>query len=93
MVGSNFIKGNSMPSLQVSELPENIYNLLQKKARKEHRSLSQEAVMTLAKGLQTSLSHKERRKKLIEEIVTHPAFGEDDALPDPVELLREDRNR
>ena len=82
-----------MPSLQVRELPENIYNLLQKKAREEHRSLAQEAVVTLAKGLQTSLSHRERRKKLIEEIAANPAVGEDAVLPDPVELLREDRNR
>ena len=50
-----------MPSLQVRELPENIYRLLQKKAKDEHRSLAQEAVVALAKGLNTSVSNKTRR--------------------------------
>ena len=82
-----------MPSLQVRNLPEDIYNLLQKRAREKHRSLAQEAVVTLAKGLQTSSSNRDRRKKLIEEIVAHPVVDHNTVLPDPVELLREDRNR
>jgi plasmid stability protein len=47
-----------MPSLQVRELPENIYRLLQENAAKEHRSLAQEAVVTLAKSLKTLLLRK-----------------------------------
>lgn len=82
-----------MPSLQVRELPENIYCLLQEKAKIEHRSLAQEAVVTLAKGLRASLSHKDRRKKLVEEIVANPAVDKSVLHLDPVELLREDRQR
>jgi len=82
-----------MPSLQVRELPENIYSLLQKKAREEHRSLAQEAVVTLARGLRTSSSHRDRRKKLIEDIFSLPAASQQADLLNPVELIREDRDR
>ncbi|WP_446012124.1 FitA-like ribbon-helix-helix domain-containing protein [Candidatus Electrothrix sp.] len=81
-----------MPSLQVRELPENIYHLLQKRAQVENRSLAQEAVYILAKGLNTSISNKSRRADLLQEI-------EEKSLPetlrqfDPVNLIREDRDR
>jgi len=38
-------------SLQVRELPENIYHQLKSRAEADHRSLAQEAVAILAKGL------------------------------------------
>ncbi|MCA1795816.1 MAG: hypothetical protein LC660_18455 [Desulfobacteraceae bacterium] len=81
-----------MPSLQVRELPDNIYHLLQKKALAENRSLAQEAISILAKGLNTSTSNKSRRAALLQEI-------EKKSLPEtakhfnPVELIREDRKR
>ena len=37
-----------MASLQVRELPENIYSLLKRKAEAEHRSIAQEAIVLLA---------------------------------------------
>ena len=82
-----------MPSLQVRELPENIYNLLRQQAKKEHRSLAQEAVVTLARGLQVPLAQKERRLKLLEEIAGQPVVEEAAGSLDPVELLRQDRDR
>ena len=82
-----------MPSLQVRELPDNIYHLLQKKAQSEHRSLAQEAVATLARGLQTSLSPRERRTELLQHIAENPAVDQSVLLLDPVALLREDRDR
>jgi len=84
--------GGQMPSLQVRELPEHIYHLLQQQARKEHRSLAQEAVVTLAKGLQVSLSHRDRRQKLLAEIARQPACEQADSF-DPVKALRQDRAR
>ncbi|MEA3468749.1 MAG: hypothetical protein U9R57_11095 [Thermodesulfobacteriota bacterium] len=83
-----------MPSLQVRELPDNIYRLLQEKAKMEHRSLAQEAVVTLAKGLKTTASNQDRRKKLLQDIVTHPCSSEKMEYDvDPVFLIREDRDR
>ena len=82
-----------MPSLQVHELPENIYHLLQAKAKREHRSLVQEAVVTLARGLQAPLSQKNRRMELLQVIADNLPVDQSAAHLDPVELLREDRGR
>ena len=81
-----------MPSLQVRELPENIYQLLQKKATDEHRSLSQEAIIVLAKGLNTVVSHKARREKLLQLIAENQTSKEITEF-DPVNFIQEDRNR
>ena len=55
-----------MASLQIWKLPENIYSLLQQRAEAEHRSISQEAIVLLAKGLDTSTSPKERLARLLQ---------------------------
>ncbi len=81
-----------MPSLQVRELPENIYQLLQKKAADEHRSLSQEAIIVLAKGLNTSISHKARREKLLQSIAENQTNKNITEI-DPVKFIQEDRDR
>lgn len=82
-----------MPSLQVRELPDNIYYSLQKKAQAEHRSLAQEAVIVLAKGLNTSVSNKNRRKELLQSIADNHFDNQAVVQIDPVELIREDRLR
>ena len=82
-----------MSSLQVRDLPDNIHRLLQKKAQSEHRSLAQEAVVLLAKGLCTSISHKDRRATLLQEIASCHDVDQFVKQQDPVELIREDRQR
>jgi len=83
-----------MPSLQVRDLPVNIYQRLQRKAKAEHRSLAQEAVITLARGMETGVSHKERRRKLLQAIGEQPCCSAEKATAiDPVQLVREDRER
>lgn len=83
-----------MPSLQVRELPENIYRLLQEKAAIEHRSLAQEAIVTLAKGLETVASNKDRRNRVLTAIMAQPCNPEQELSDiDPVIMLREDRDR
>lgn len=81
-----------MPSLQVRELPENIYNSLVNQAKEEHRSLAQEAVAVLAKGLNISISNKSRRAQLLKTIETNHVDAQVKQI-DPVKLLREDRAR
>ena len=81
-----------MASLQVRELPENIYNSLIKQAKAEHRSLAQEAVAVLAKGLNISISGKSRRAQLLKSIENNHIDAQVKKI-DPVELLREDRGR
>lgn len=82
-----------MPSLQVRDLPDNIYYQLQKNARAEHRSLAQEAVVILARGLKVSASNRERREKLLEIISLSSVQESVDEQINLVDLVREDRER
>ena len=83
-----------MSSLQVRELPENIYSLLKRRAEAEHRSIAQEAIAILAKGLETSISPKVRRNKLLQKIAEEAGLNSGTTTKlDPVEMIREDRER
>jgi len=79
-----------MPTLQVRDLPEDVYTQLHYLAEKEHRSLAQETIILLKEGMISRLGNKERRKRLIEII---KKTNIDNDLPDPVQLVREDRDR
>jgi antitoxin FitA len=80
-----------MPVLQVRDLPEEIYAELSYLAQKERRSLSQETIVILKNGIAAKLGNRERRKKLLQEEC--PLDIEGRQLPDPVILIREDRER
>lgn len=82
-----------MPSLQVRELPEHIYRTLCHEAEAAHRSIAQQAVAALAKGLNLELSPQARRKELLEAIRAKSAQQPSAGLPDPAALIREDRDR
>jgi len=80
-----------MPVLQVRDLPEHLYNKLKTSASREHRSLSQEAIVILARGLEMpEKDPKSRRAALIEQKKSSPKHK---TFTDPVSLVREDRNR
>jgi len=80
-----------MPTLQVRDLPEDIYTQLNYLADKEHRSLAQETIVLLKEGMITKLGNRERRKKLLDKINLLNIDGS--KFPDPVALIREDRDR
>jgi len=82
-----------MPSIQVRDLPEQIYRKLQINAKKDHRSLSQQAIVTLKKGLGIDENPKERRRILVDQIVSRRVLIDSDKLDDPTNLIREDRDR
>ena len=83
-----------MASLQIRELPENIYSLLKQRAEAEHRSIAQEAIVLLAKGLDTSIAPKERHVRLLQKIEEEAELKSGTAAKlNPVELIREDRKR
>ena len=83
-----------MASLQVRELPENIYSLLKRKAEAEHRSIAQEAIVLLAKGLDMSIAPKERRARLLQKIEEEAELKSRTAAKlDPVKLIRENRRQ
>jgi len=82
-----------MPSLQVRELPENIYYQLCHEAEIQHRSLAQQAVATLARGLTLELDPKSRRQKLLARIISDPVKLNAVSPVNPTLLVREDRDR
>lgn len=80
-----------MPTLQVRDLPDDLYAQLSYLAEKEHRSLAQETIALLAEGMEKKMGNKERRKKILEKIQALDIDG--NKYPDPVVLIREDRER
>ena len=79
-----------MPSLQVRELPDDIYQTLCNEALLEHRSITQQAIAVLARGLRIDENRQRRRSALLAELQTN---GVGKVLSDPVVLIREDRER
>jgi hypothetical protein len=81
-----------MPLIQVRDVPEHIYRLLAEQAVRERRSLAQQAVAVLARGLHVEVDAKARRRALIESIRSNPT-DQAGKLSDPAKLIREDRRR
>jgi hypothetical protein len=82
-----------MVTLQVRDLPDQIYGKLKKEAKMKHRSLAQQAVITLAKGLETPYNPKERRSILSDSLNSDRQVSKKYKLSDPVKIIREDRER
>ncbi|MFQ5710081.1 MAG: hypothetical protein ACE5HO_21720 [bacterium] len=82
-----------MPSLQVRDLPEAIYQKLKQQARSKHRTLAQQAIATLAQGLEAPLDPKSRRRRILEVLQKKAEALATHVLTDPTQLIREDRNR
>jgi hypothetical protein len=83
-----------MPSLQVRDLPEPLYRKLAAEAEREHRSLAQQAVAVLARGLGMAEDPRERRRKLFERMQKDPIrFKGNLSSDDIVRKIREDRDR
>ena len=79
-----------MPLIQMRDVPDHIYQRLEKQAARERRSISQQAVAALARGLDTELDAKARRQKIIRSLRESPAAAR---LSDPVRIIRQDRLR
>ena len=81
-----------MPLLQVRDIPEDLYNELSKVAKQDNRSIAQETVVLLRSALKLDTERVKRRKALLAEA---KALNIDntDKLPDPVDLIRKDRDR
>lgn len=80
-----------MPTFQVRDLPEHIYYALKAAAAQEHRSLSQQAIVILAKGLEIPPNFQERRKKVLSEVKSNQSKWTKLRNRDISEWIREDR--
>ena len=81
-----------MPVIRVRDVPDPIYRLLTEQAGRERRSLAQQVVAVLARGLEVDLDARARRRALLDSLQAAPAAP---ALKvgDPARLIREDRRR
>ena len=83
-----------MPTLQVRDLPEHIYEQIVELAETDRRSITQETIILLEKALESEKQNKNNRKKLLDHIVEETQSENiSDDIPDPVPLIREDRER
>jgi len=82
----------SMRSLQIRDLPEDVYEALAYRAQAEHRSLAQQAIVELRRI--PELTARERRLQVLQEIKKGIAMEAPQRLsPAPEDLIREDRER
>jgi plasmid stability protein len=85
-------RSRKMPLLQVRDIPDDLYESLARAAKMENRSIAQETIVLLRSALALKEERKSRRKRILEEI--HNIHIENpDNLPDPADLVREDRSR
>ena len=82
-----------MPILQVRDVPEDLYDALTKIARQENRSISQETIVLLRSALKLKEKRVTKRRELLSQISDFSQEREFDDLLDPVNLIREDRDR
>ena len=80
-----------MSTLQIRNMPKKLHDLLAQKAKKEKRSMSQQALVILENALIQETESKFRRRELIEKIKEYQIDHE--SLSNPTELLRIDRDQ
>lgn len=81
-----------MPSLQIRDLPDDVYEALALRARCDNRSLAQQTVAELRR--MPELQAGEHRRRLLAEVRRRLQAGEGRPLPDlPEDLVRQDRDR
>ena len=81
-----------MPSLQIRNLPADLYQRLTFRAEQSHRSLAQEALIALRSAMEST--GVGRREQILEKITLDiAATGIQTLSTPPEQLLREDRDR
>ena len=81
-----------MAVIHIRDVPGHIYRRLAEQAEREHRSLAQQTLAVLARGLRVEMDAKTRRKKVLEAIAGMD-HSQTKKLRDPARLIREDRSR
>ncbi|MDR1248296.1 MAG: hypothetical protein LBK63_03240 [Treponema sp.] len=81
-----------MPSLQIRDIPKELYETIARVAQTENRSIAQQTIVLLKNALCLTDERIARRKSVLREIDLLNIKGAG-AFPDPAELVREDRDR
>ena len=81
-----------MPLLQVRDFPADVYEEITFEARRQNRTIAQQTVVLIKKGLGKAISNRERRRLALERTNARD-IPPDVQSADYVKLVREDRNR
>jgi len=77
-----------MKSLQIRQLPDQVYLRLSALAKDKGRSISQQALQIIANFFHVSTSPRDKRRQILSEIKAMPKIN---LKKDPTLLVREDR--
>ena len=81
-----------MPLLQVRDFPADIYEEISFEARRRNRTIAQQTIVLIKKGLDEEISNQERRRIAVEKSRERKIPKAAKSL-DHVKLIREDRAR
>jgi plasmid stability protein len=81
-----------MPLLQVRNFPEDIYEKIKLEAKRENRTITQQTVVLIKRGLDKEDSSRERMMQALER-TRNRIVPEDAQKIDFVQWIREDRAR
>jgi len=81
-----------MPLLQVRDFPEDIYEEITFETRRQNRTIAQQTIVLIRKGLQEVAQGKERRRLVIEKTFAR-SVPQAAKTVDHAKLVREDRER
>ena len=81
-----------MPLLQVRDFPQDIYDEIVFEAKSQNRTIAQQTIALIKKGLGEEISNQERRRRLLKEIKSWEVPEEVKKI-DCVKWIREDRER
>ena len=79
-----------MATLQIRDMPDEVYEALAERAQTQRRSVEEQAIVELTQRLPSEA--RRQRMEVIERLSTMKSPLTPDA-PDPVDLIREDRDR
>jgi plasmid stability protein len=81
-----------MASLQIRDMPEDLYESLKLKAEKDHRSLAQQAIVLLSEALKAEGRSSMRRMEALKKIRSSKVAIKSKDV-NIIELIQEDRRR
>jgi maltooligosyltrehalose synthase len=81
-----------MALLQVRDCPEDIYKKISHDAKKQNRTIAQQVIVVLERGLGQEQPNSERRRELLARIEGRTITERANAIDD-VKIIREDRDR
>ena len=81
-----------MPLLQVRDFPDDVYEEISFEARRQNRTIAQQTIVLIKRGLGEEISNRERRRLAIER-TNKRNIPQGVKSVDYVKMVREDRSR